>query len=754
MSLQRKRPRVICMAILLAVIACLLTGCVGKKNEAITSLDQLGKAGTRIGTGSDLTEWETLQADYPEAKVIAYSDISLALEDVARGRLDAYVYDRRQMELAIESGIPGIRLLDEDYRKNTIVIGISPVSPIDSLREKINAFIAEKKADGTLDEMFDRWVVRSEEAMPEIPRAENPAFTLKVGTTGTVMPYSYYVGTELNGYDIELAYRFAAWLGARVEFKVYDFSGIPAACASGDVDCVMSNLFYTKERAETMLFSDSVFEVNMTAAVRDDGTADQSLTFEDLQNAPIAVLMGSLFPEIVKENIPDAELLYFNSVADELNAVKTEKADATVVDTPVARSIQAADSSLKMLPDEMGHFENAFILTKSERGQELCDKLSEYIRGLKADGTLEKLQTKWFDAADPAAVETTDYRNLPAENGIIRVATMDYIPFIYAGEEIFGGYEIEILAMFCRDCGYGLEIDLFDNEAIIPAVQSGKCDIGCDCISITDERKESVLFSEPNYIGGTSLIVRNEAGQSDQGFFASFRDGFNKTFIRENRWKLFVEGIGTTMLITAMSILFGTALGFGVYMMCRKGNPIANTIARFCVWLVQGMPIVVLLMILYYIVFGDVKISGSVVSIVGFTLVFGSSVFAMLKSGVGAIDIGQTEAAYALGYTERRTFYRVILPQALPHFMPAYKGEITALIKATAVVGYVAVQDLTKMGDIVRGRTYDAFFPLIAVAVIYFILAAVLTFIVNKIEIQIDPRKRSRDSILKGVDVK
>ena len=138
-------------------------------------------------------------------------------------------------------------------------------------------------------------------------------------------------------------------------------------------------------------------------------------------------------------------------------------------------------------------------------------------------------------------------------------------------------------------------------------------------------------------------------------------------------------------------------------------------------------------------------------SVVGFTLVFGSAVFGMLRVGVGAIDKGQLEAAYTLGYTNRKAFFRIILPQALPHFMPAYKGEITALIKATAVVGYVAVQDLTKMGDIVRSRTYEAFFPLIAVAIIYFILAAILTFLVNRIEIRIDPRRRSKQQILKGV---
>ena len=184
-------------------------------------------------------------------------------------------------------------------------------------------------------------------------------------------------------------------------------------------------------------------------------------------------------------------------------------------------------------------------------------------------------------------------------------------------------------------------------------------------------------------------------------------------------------------------------------MLCRNGNPVANRVTRFCVWLVQGMPVVVLLMILYYIIFGNVSISGAAVSVIGFTLVFGSGVYGMIKTGVGAVDPGQLEAAYALGYGNRKAFYRVILPQALPHFMPAYKGEITALIKATAIVGYVAVQDLTKMGDIVRSRTYEAFFPLIAVAIMYFILAAILTFFVNRIELRIDPRRRK--DILDGV---
>ena len=119
--------------------------------------------------------------------------------------------------------------------------------------------------------------------------------------------------------------------------------------------------------------------------------------------------------------------------------------------------------------------------------------------------------------------------------------------------------------------------------------------------------------------------------------------------------------------------------------------------------------------------------------------------------GVGAVEPGQYEAACALGYTNRRTFFKIILPQALPHIMPSYKGEIIGLIKATSIVGYIAVQDLTKMGDIVRSRTYEAFFPLIAITVIYFLLEGLLGFLVSRLSFNINPKRRKPEKILKGV---
>ncbi|MBQ9633008.1 MAG: transporter substrate-binding domain-containing protein, partial [Lachnospiraceae bacterium] len=321
------------------------------------------------------------------------------------------------------------------------------------------------------------------------------------------------------------------------------------------------------------------------------------------------------------------------------------------------------------------------------------------------------------------------------------------------------GTDPDIAVRFCREYGYGIEIHIVDTAGIIPGIVTGMYDFALSDMVVTEERKESVSFSVPYH--GTELMVMTRKDAADAatnvsdektGALSDLASSFSKTFLREDRWKLFLEGIGNTMVITLLSIFFGTALGFLVFMLCRNGNILANGVTRFCIWLVTGTPMVVLLMILYYIIFAKSTFGGAAVAVIGFTLVFASSVYAMLCSGVSAVDRGQTEAAYAMGYGNTRTFFRIILPQAVPHFLPSYKGEMVSLIKATAVVGYIAVQDLTKMGDIVRGRTYEAFFPLIAVAVIYFILAGILTALVSRIELWTDPKRRSKESILEGVN--
>ncbi len=499
---------------LLSILLLMLCLCAcSSDHKSITSKEDLNRKGISVGVGDGSAAIHIVEDELPEAEIV-YLEGNTGYESVAQGKLDAYIFDRRQMQLAIDSGRKGVHLLDEDMEGSVhVAVGISPVAGIPDLENRINLFISELKADGILDDMYERWVIKGDETMPEITLPENPEQYLTVGTTGITPPYTYYVGTDLNGYDIELARRFAAWLGMGLRFKVYDYSGVITAASTGDVDCVMADLNITPERAEALTFSDDLFEEKIAIMVRDTAEVKPGFT----------------------------------------------------------------------------------------------------------------------------------------------------------------------------------------------------------------------------------------------SFLESLSSSLEKNFVRENRWKLFISGFIVTFIITLLSAIFGTVLGFLILFICKDANPIANRITGFCLWLVQGMPVVVLLMILYYIVFGNIHVDGVVVSVIGFTLVFGAGVYGLLKIGVGTVARGQYEAAYALGYSVNGTFFKIILPQTIPHVMDAYKAEIVGLIKATAIVGYIAVQDLTKVGDIVRSRTFEAFFPLIAVAVIYFLMEAIFAFAVECIRLVSDPHKRKRESILKGV---
>jgi polar amino acid transport system substrate-binding protein len=263
----------------------------------------------------------------------------------------------------------------------------------------------------------------------------------------------------------------------------------------------------------------------------------------------------------------------------------------------------------------------------------------------------------------------------------------------------------------------------------------------------------SVLIQK-NMYGGTeggdpSIKTNGELTGKKVGFMASIQDSFNKTFVVEDRYQLILAGLWTTIVISIMSLLFGSILGAVICAMRRSRSRVLSGLARFYIRLIQGIPIVLILMILYYILFAKVDIDPVLIAIVGFSINFAAYSAEIFRTAIDATDKGQLEAAYALGFTRVSSFFKVTLPQALRHIIPIFQGEFISMVKMTSVVGYIAIQDLTKMTDIIRSRTFDAFFPLVVTALIYFVITYFFIILLGKVEVKIDPKRRKR--VVKGI---
>ena len=215
--------------------------------------------------------------------------------------------------------------------------------------------------------------------------------------------------------------------------------------------------------------------------------------------------------------------------------------------------------------------------------------------------------------------------------------------------------------------------------------------------------------------------------------FESVVESFTNNLIVEERYRMILDGLQVTLLITFCAILLGTLLGGLVCWMRMSRRAWLSQAAKIYIDLMRGMPVLVLLMLMYYVVMAPMRTSGIVVAIITFAMNTAAYISEMLRTTIQSIDRGQTEAALALGYTQRQTFLRIILPQVVRAVMPVYQGEVISLLKGTSVVGYVAVSDMTRASDLIRSRTFDAFFPLIVTAIIYFLIAWVIGLLLTSL---------------------
>ena len=220
---------------------------------------------------------------------------------------------------------------------------------------------------------------------------------------------------------------------------------------------------------------------------------------------------------------------------------------------------------------------------------------------------------------------------------------------------------------------------------------------------------------------------------------SSLYEKFYDSVIYDDRYKYIFEGLFNTLLIAFFAVIIGIVIGILIALVrhnyeVNKKFRVLNKIVTWYVNIIRGTPVLLQLMIIYYVIFKSVDISIIIVGVIAFGLNSGAYVSEIIRSGINSIDRGQMEAGLSLGLSYNKTMFYVIMPQAIKNIMPALGNEFITLIKETSTGAYIGIMELTKASDIIASRTYDYFFPLLIIAIIYLLLTLGLTKLVNSLE--------------------
>jgi polar amino acid transport system substrate-binding protein len=699
--------------------------------------------------------------NYPNATILQYdnsTDLALA---VMAGKVDAALSDAEPLAERMRT-TPELGVLGEPLISYPIGAGFRKDNT--TLRDAFNKFLAEIKQSGVYDAMADRWFKAHDSPMPDVT-VPNPRGELVVGVSGNGLPFAAVRDGVLVGFDIELARRFAASLGRTAAFSQMPFGSLIAATATGKVEMIVASIFITEERKQRIDFSDPyhssgvlvyALTSNIASAAQPASGAGSGrallTSVDDLKDKRIGVQLGTVYDLYATQTFPKATVLQYPTFQEVTLSVSTGKADAGLSDIDVLNEVMRANPDLVTLGKPIFKSPVAAGFRKTDADKRTA--FNAFLKEIRQNGVWADMVDRWMTKHDqrmPALPAT-------ATRGTVVVGTSSGgFPFAAVQNNELAGFDIELAKRYGAYIGAEIRFVDQDFAAHIAALVSGKIDVILASMFDTEERRKRIDFSEA-YFEQDSYAFTVKANTVAPGataaaaparvsFVDSVVSSFQSNIIHEQRYLLIWDGLKTTALISVLATLVGTALGALVCYMRMSPLAVLRVPARMYISVLRGIPVLVLLMLTFYVVFASVNISPVLVAVLAFGMNFAAYVSEMFRSGIESVDRGQSEAGTAMGFTRTQTFGFIILPQMIQRILPVYKGEFISLVKMTSIVGYIAVQDLTKASDIIRSRTFDAFFPLIMVAVLYFLIAWVLMQALDYLERVTDPKYRRRQAV-------
>lgn len=714
-----------------------------KKSEPADLLAGKQKLGVLMGSIHDAYA----QKNYPGAVIYPFNTLPDMLLALQSDKVDAAFVDQTSIR-EIFSKNPNFTVVEDNLFTTSIAAGFSKKNA--GLRLQFNQFLEKIKSDGTYDAMVDRWMKQTDSEMPKIPAA-NLQGNLNVGIVSDLgLPFELKVQDKWKGFDVELATRFAVSLGRNAVFIDIPFGSLLPSLVAGKIDIITASMMITEERQKQIDFSDPYFAAGASLiGHKKETTQSGKLTvLDDIADKRVGIFTGTVHDAFLANKYPKAQVFRFGNTADMMMSLKSDKIDVAMFDLITAGLVLKRNPDLGLLSDEVYDMSLGVGFNKKNTG--LLNEFNDYLKEIKQDGTWQKMADRWFvNDADEAVMP--EFKKITSGKKLTVGVSVEDLPYVAVINDQYVGFDIEMIRTFAERRNYELKFINIEFPALVAALASGKVDMIADGICISPERAEQVNFSDEYAMFHTAVIASKSKLSHYEGemteapqksFLTKLANSFYNNIIRENRYLMILRGLWITIIISIFASLVGTILGGLVCLMRMSRNKPLKSIASFYISLIRGTPVLVLLMIIYYVVFASVNINPVLVAIIAFGINFAAYVSEMFRTSIESIDKGQTEAGVASGFTKIQTFVHIVMPQALRRVLPVYKGEFISLVKMTSVVGYIAVEDLTKASDIIRSRTFDAFFPLIMAAVIYIVIAWLLTLVLDYVEINVDPKRR------------
>ncbi|NLH23379.1 MAG: ABC transporter permease subunit, partial [Bacteroidales bacterium] len=624
-----------CLLLLFAV-----TGCQ-KEEHIITSLSMLegGKTfAVPAGTAADQMVLDRI----PDARIIYFNNVLHCALAVKEGKAHATAYDLPVLA-NIQAKLEGLNILDEFIMDDQY--GFAVRKEDNRLKEAMDRVLSRIQEDGTYVGMLDRWFPKQGDPgpMPQITSGGENGI-LNFGTAAVTEPMTYvYANEGVIGFDIEYAAYIAQDLGMQLNIVDMEFGAMLPALISGKVDMIGAGLSITEERAKSVLFSEPYYKGGLAVMVREKPQqAKQAKRAKTL-----GVLLGSTHEEYALTHYPDDRIQQFQNVPDLLVSLRQGKSDAAMYTREMLAPVLKENPDLGILADFI--FYEPIGAVFSRENDSLRLQFNAFIQQIRENGIYDQMVERWVTKEGEEMPEIEKH----VENGILRVAmvTSMGLPFIAVSHGNLVGYDVEIMKRFASYLGKEfVPVDMPFNSLLL-AVATGKADMAVSCITITEERAKTVAFSDKYYDCSVSIIadmsrmnrdnaaefMPSEIQSEKKDFFKKISESFQNNLVHEDRYKLVLDGLAVTVIISILAAILGTLLAGVVCSMRMSASRFAATFAKGYISFFRGTPVLVLLMIIFYVVFASVQINPVLVAVIAFGLNFAAYVAEIFRTSINSI---------------------------------------------------------------------------------------------------------------------